>query len=256
MRTLTIAILVLAVGALWAVPTQAAEFLGSRRTSPSNCTNGKDLKVSDYRGKVLCLIFILTTCPHCQKTTQLLENIYPELAPKGFAVVEAAMNDNPNIPSFISQFKVPFPVGTAGVLAALDYIQWPRNKRPLVPFVVFIDRNGVIRAQYTGVDEAFFDNQQEQHMRDEVEKLLNEGAGKRSLRTRPRSQLTQNHGPSRRVTPKRPRIRWRLFKGDRSGRRHDRIRCAARIRDGRLVISHDPVRRPAPKFLLWKKLYV
>jgi len=47
-----------------------------------------------------------------------------------------------------------------------------------VPFVVFIDRQGVIRAQYTGVDEAFFDNQQEQHMRDEVEKLLNEGGAK------------------------------------------------------------------------------
>ena len=43
------------------------------------------------------------------------------------------------------------------MLEALDYIQWPRNKRPLVPFVVFIDRNGVIRAQYTGVDEGFFD---------------------------------------------------------------------------------------------------
>ncbi len=42
---------------------------------------------------------------------------------------------------------------------------------------MFIDRKGVIRAQYTGVDEAFFDAQQEQHMRDEVEKLLNEGGG-------------------------------------------------------------------------------
>ena len=75
-------------------------------------------------------------------------------------------------------FKVPFPVGTAGVMSALDYMQWPKDKRPLVPFVVFIDRKGVIRAQYTGVDEAFFDNQQEQHMRDEVEKLLNEGGAK------------------------------------------------------------------------------
>jgi peroxiredoxin len=178
MRTLTIAILVLAVGALWAVPTQAADI---PRQSPDfviKMPNGKDLKVSDYRGKVLSLVFILTTCPHCQKTTQLLEKFYPELAPKGFAVVEAAMNDNPDIPSFISLFKVPFPVGTATVLEALDYVQWPKTKRPLVPFVVFIDRNGVIRAQYTGVDEAFFDNQQEQHMRDEVEKLLNEGAGK------------------------------------------------------------------------------
>jgi peroxiredoxin len=173
MRALTIATLVLAAGSLWAaqVPRQAPDYT-------IQLTNGKQIKVSDYRGKVLCLTFILTTCPHCQKTTQLLDDIYPALAPKGFAVVEAALNENPDVASFVAQFKVPFPVGTAGVLSALDFIQWPKDKRPLVPFVVFIDRQGVIRSQYTGVDEAFFNDQQEQHMRDEAEKLLNEGAGK------------------------------------------------------------------------------
>ena len=173
MRALTIASLVLSAGSLWAaqIPRQSPDFA-------IRLTNGKEIKVSDYRGKVLCLTFILTTCPHCQKTTQLWDNIYPDLAPKGFAVVEAALNQNPDIASFISQYKVPFAVGTAEVLPALDYIQWPKDKRPLVPFLVFIDRNGVIRSQYTGVDEAFFDNQQEQHMRDEAEKLLSEGAGK------------------------------------------------------------------------------
>lgn len=173
MRALTIATLMLTAGCLGGatIPRQAPDFT-------IQLTNGKQIKVSDYRGKVLCLTFILTTCPHCQKTTQLWDAIYPELAPKGFAVVEAALNQNPDIASFVSQYKVPFPVGTAEVLPALDYIQWPKDKRPLVPFLVFIDRSGVIRAQYTGVDEAFFDNNQEQHMRDEAAKLLNEGAGK------------------------------------------------------------------------------
>lgn len=143
-------------------------------------TDGKQVHVSDYRGKVLCLVFILTTCPHCQKTTQILDGIYPELAPKGFAVVEAVVNDNPDVASFVSQFKVPFPVGTAGVLPAVDYIQWPHNKVPQVPFMVFIDRQGVIRAQYTGVDEAFFDDKQEQHIREEATKLLKEPAHRRS----------------------------------------------------------------------------
>ncbi len=81
--------------------------------------NGKQIKVSDYRGKVLCLGFILTTCPHCQHTTQVRDSIYPALAQR-LAVVEAALNENPNIAGFVSQYKVPFPVGTAGVLPALD----------------------------------------------------------------------------------------------------------------------------------------
>jgi peroxiredoxin len=171
MRTSTLATLALLAGSLWAaeIPRPAPDL-----TIP--LPDGKQIKVTDYRGKVLALNFILTTCPHCQKTTQLWDAIYPELAPKGFAVVEAALNQNPDIPSFVQQFKVPFPVGTAGVMPALDYIQWPKDKRPLVPFVVFIDRKGIIRAQYTGVDEAFFDAQQEQHMRDEAQKLLSEGA--------------------------------------------------------------------------------
>jgi peroxiredoxin len=171
MRALTIASLVLAASALWAaeVPRPAPDLA-------IPLPDGKQIKVSDYRGKVLCLTFILTTCPHCQKTTQLLDGIYKDLAPKGFEVVEVAVNDKPDIPSFVSQFNVPFPVGTGGVMPAVDYIQWPKDKLPLVPFVVFIDRKGMIRAQYTGHDEAFFDAQQEQHMRDEALKLLSEGA--------------------------------------------------------------------------------
>src|ERR1700723_853388 len=118
MRALTLATFVLAAGSLCAaqIPTHAPDFA-------IQLPDGKQIKVSDYRGKVVCLTFIRTTCPHCQKATQLWENIYPELAPKGFAVVEAALNENPDIPSFVSQFKVPFPVGTAAVLSALDYIQ-------------------------------------------------------------------------------------------------------------------------------------
>ncbi|MBV9771836.1 MAG: TlpA family protein disulfide reductase [Bryobacterales bacterium] len=179
MRALTVPSLIVtsvisSAASLWAaeVPRPSPDFA-------IQLTDGKQVKVSDYRGKVLCLAFILTTCPHCQKTTQLLDGIYKDLEPKGFEVLEAAVNENPGIPNFIAQFKVPFPVGTAGVMPALDYIQWPKDKRPLVPFLVFIDRKGVIRAQYTGVDEAFFNDQQEQHMRDEVEKLLSEsGSGK------------------------------------------------------------------------------
>ena len=173
MRAAKIATLLLAAGCLWAadIPRQAPDF-------SIQMSNGKTIKVSDYRGKVLCLGFILTTCPHCQKTTQLLENVYKDLGPKGFEVVEAVINDNPDVASFVSQFKVPWPVGTAGVFAAIDYIRWPRNKVPQVPFLVFIDRQGVIRAQYTGVDQGFMSDQQEQNMRDEVTKLLNEGGAK------------------------------------------------------------------------------
>jgi peroxiredoxin len=176
MRVSTLATLAL-IGGFFATATlPAAEIPRAAPDLPIPLPSGKQVKISDYRGKVLCFVFILTTCPHCQKTTQLLEGVYKDLAPKGFEVLEAALNENPDVPSFVANFKVPWPVGTAGVLSAIDFIQLPKDKRPLVPFVVFIDRKGMIRAQYTGADESFFDAQQEQHIRDEAGKLLSEGA--------------------------------------------------------------------------------
>lgn len=92
-------------------------------------------------------------------------------------VLEAAVNQNPDLASFQQQFKPPFPVGTISAEAALQYIQWPPDKRPLVPFMVFIDRKGIIRAQYTGADETFFDEYtMDKHIRAEIEKLLAEPA--------------------------------------------------------------------------------
>lgn len=161
-------VLTLAAGAAMAaeIPRPSPDFV-------VQLAGGKQLKVSDYRGKVLCMLLMLTTCPHCQKATQILTGVENDLGPKGFAVLAAAINENPDVPGFLAQFKPSFPVGTAGVLPALDYIQWPKDKRPLVPFLVFIDRTGIIRAQYTGVDEDFFNEEKEdQNIRSEVQKLL------------------------------------------------------------------------------------
>jgi hypothetical protein len=105
-----------------------------------------------------------------------LSGIEKDLGSKGFAVVEAALNDNPDIPGFIQKYGAPFPVGTASGLSALEYMQWPLQQRSLVPLLAFIDRAGMIRAQYTGVDTNFFDDDMDKHIREEAEKLLKEGA--------------------------------------------------------------------------------
>ena len=91
-------------------------------------------------------------------------------------MAEAAVNDNPDLPGFIQRFQPNFPVGTANGDAALKYLEWPPEQRPLVPLMMFIDRNGMVRAQYSGSDEKFFDDQQDQHIREVADKLLAEGA--------------------------------------------------------------------------------
>jgi hypothetical protein len=92
-------------------------------------------------------------------------------------VLEAAINSNPDIPGFLAQYKPPFPVGTADPTAALQYLDWPAGKRPLVPLMVFVDRQGIIRAEYSGADADFFNEQKmDEHIRAEAQKLLAERA--------------------------------------------------------------------------------
>jgi hypothetical protein len=108
-----------------------------------------------------------------------LSGIQNELGPKGFQAIEAAINENPNVPGFVQQFRPTFPVGVADHMAAMGYMQFSvAMKPPFVPYMAIIDRIGTIRAQYTGSDP-FLVNEtaMEQSIRTEVMKYLSE-AGK------------------------------------------------------------------------------
>jgi hypothetical protein len=137
---------------------------------------GKQALVSSYRGKVLCLAFILTTWPHCQKTTQVLSGIQKELGPKGFEVLEGALNTEANLPLFMRQFQPSFPVGMANQMDALQFMEISPMIRTFVPYIAFIDRKGMIRAQFTGGD--LTDETLEKVLRENAEKLVNESTAK------------------------------------------------------------------------------
>ena len=78
---------------------------------------------------------------------------------------------------FIKQYSPPFPVGTADSNGAREYMQIPLMERSFVPFMVFIDRKGMIRAQFTGSDQGFFGDKLADNLRAEAEKLLGERPG-------------------------------------------------------------------------------
>ena len=91
--------------------------------------------------------------------------------------MEAAINDNPDVPGFIQKFKPSFPVGTASDPQARTYLQMGISERAFVPLLVMIDRQGNIRYQHTGNDQQYFDDdyfKQMANLRAEIEKLLAE----------------------------------------------------------------------------------
>jgi thiol-disulfide isomerase/thioredoxin len=147
---------------------------------------GGQTLLSQYSGKVVLLAFILTTCPHCQHTTQLLSAIQTEYGPRGVQILAAAFNDDAPqlVPGFVSQFKPTFPVGFAKRDAVLEYEQASLAKPNYVPVLVFIDRHRVIRAEYSGGEDFFKD--QENSIRALLDTLLKEPVttGKSSHATR------------------------------------------------------------------------
>jgi cytochrome oxidase Cu insertion factor (SCO1/SenC/PrrC family) len=169
------AALIVSVAALPAaqVPRQSPEYAFT-------LGNGQQALLSKYKGKVVVLEFLLTTCPACQETSRILSKLNSELGAKGFQPIGVAINPDADLTGFIRQYNVNFPVGKGSRESAYAYLQHSiMAPNFYVPQLVFIDRKGVIRGQYGGSDP-FVSNNKEANIRAMVEKLLTEGAPAKS----------------------------------------------------------------------------
>jgi peroxiredoxin len=146
--------------------------------------DGRQIHVTEYKGKVVVLGFILTTCPHCQFTSQILTKLQQEYGPRGLQVIASAIDEMSKlyVPDFITKFQPAYPVGYNQRETAEDYLQHPVMYRLLMPQVVVIDRKGTIRAQYAGDDKFFEKAEQEKNFRDLIEPLLKEGSTQTAAR--------------------------------------------------------------------------
>jgi thiol-disulfide isomerase/thioredoxin len=139
-----------------------------------NLPGGKTLPLSQYKGHAVVMAFILTTCPHCQRTIGFLIKDQNEYGPRGLQVLASAIDQGAEmaLPLFLRNFQPTFPVGYNTPDSAGAFMQ--PSKMPMMPLLAFIDRQGIIRAQYEGEDPFF--NDLEQNLRKEIESLLQGGA--------------------------------------------------------------------------------
>ena len=146
---------------------------------------GKKLQLDSFRGKAVLLAFILTSCPHCQYTTGLLKQFQIEFGPQGLQIVEAAIDQGAAslVPGFIMTFTPNFPVGYVSYDTSAAFLQHNPMLIMHVPSLVFIDRQGTIRAEFEGDDQFFANDVQEKHLREQIEKLLHSGDMTRKTHT-------------------------------------------------------------------------
>ena len=111
--------------------------------------DGKEKHLSEYRGKVLAVIFMSPTCPHCQALTQSIHGLPASYGPKGLQIVEIAFDAMASeIPAFNQKYQPPFPVGSAPREKIESFMQHSVMSPFMVPQMVLIDRQGVIQKQY------------------------------------------------------------------------------------------------------------
>jgi peroxiredoxin len=113
---------------------------------------GKQL-LSQYKGKVVLLVAVITTCEQCQRTTKVLSEIQKQLGPRGLQVIEVVFSDTDTadqVNSYAKNYQPAFPIG---IIDGEFFIKWSQvtpQMRPTVPMTFIIDRQGLIQAQYMG----------------------------------------------------------------------------------------------------------
>jgi len=114
-------------------------------------SSGKAVKLGDYRGKVVVMQFLYTTCMHCQATARMLSRLQDELGPQGLQVIGVAFNPEAQragvVDEFVKANGIDFPVGPVSLDTALGYLGISAIERFVVPQIVVVDRHGMIRAQ-------------------------------------------------------------------------------------------------------------
>jgi thiol-disulfide isomerase/thioredoxin len=163
--------------ALTALPLAAAQLPRKASEFVIQMPDGPQQLLSAYRGKVVVFAFMYTTCPHCQKTAQVLAKVQTEYAGKPMQVLGVTFDNGAafRVQQFNKMFGVNFPCGVSTEASVRPFVGLSPDEPYFVPMLVFIDKAGMIRSQYIG-DEKFLANQ-EVNIRAEIDKLLKSGAG-------------------------------------------------------------------------------
>ena len=161
-----------ALAALAALSIAAADVPRPAPDFTVNMANGKPIKLSDYKGKVLVVEILLTTCSHCQRASQGINKVQRELGAQGMQSIGVAVNEMAQmlVEDYTKQFNLDFPVGWSTREPVVQLLQHPVMMIMSFPNVLIIDRNGQIRHQFPG-DDKFFENE-EKNLRDLVLPLL------------------------------------------------------------------------------------
>lgn len=109
--------------------------------------DGKPVKLSDFKGKVVLLNFWATWCPPCRREIPAFVSLQKQYAAQGLVIIGVSMDQGgpAAVKPFIKKMEINYPVvmGDEKVAAAYGGIQ-------VVPTTFIIDKAGKVAAQHEG----------------------------------------------------------------------------------------------------------
>ncbi len=113
--------------------------------------------ILDYRGKVVLVELMQTTCPHCQELAAHIEKVQDKYGDKIAILSIVVPPDNAEtVRKFVIRFHVRYPIlFDCGQTAAAIMKATPANPNVSFPQLFLVDKSGMIREDYDGQrDEA------------------------------------------------------------------------------------------------------
>jgi peroxiredoxin len=112
--------------------------------------HGQQHDLYDYRGKIVLIDIIQTTCPHCQQLADVLVKVEARYGGKVAVLTFAIPRDTPaTVAGFVAEHKVTSPVlFDCGQVSASYLKATPQNPKVNVPHLFVIDTQGMIRDDF------------------------------------------------------------------------------------------------------------
>jgi len=121
-----------------------------------NDVDGKLLRLSDFKGKVVILDFWATWCPPCRREIPGFVSIQKKYADKGFTVIGVSVDEQgPSVVKpFMRLLEMNYPVVMGTPKIVVDY-----GGIEAIPTTFVIDRQGNVVTAYEGfTDQATFES--------------------------------------------------------------------------------------------------
>jgi cytochrome c biogenesis protein CcmG/thiol:disulfide interchange protein DsbE len=112
---------------------------------------GKEVALSEFRGKVVLLEFWATWCPPCRATVPELTEIQQKYGNKGLIVLGVSLDEGGDLPAKLASFSREFKINYR-LLIGNEEMERAYNVTS-IPMTVLIDRGGNIITSYLGYVE-------------------------------------------------------------------------------------------------------